>query len=259
MDFAVYKTLCEKMFEEEDKEFIFARLFLILEWNLMARSESVVNAHVNHIYWSEDALVFQFAKTKTDPFGKRSDQKWHVYSTPDCPATCPVLAMAQYIFSFPGTFCGLEEDGAEKMRLFSGTRQYDRFMDCLHKIVDKYTGYDQDNNAKLLTSMGIEKGDLGSHSARKGACSFVASGSTASPPIVAICLRACWSLGPVKERYLHYEAGGDQYTGQVVSGRNLLTVEFAKSPPYFHADANKKRDIVSLIRSYMINGDRRCC
>lgn len=49
MDFAVYKTLCEKMFEEEDKEFIFARLFLILEWNLMARSESVVNAHVNHI------------------------------------------------------------------------------------------------------------------------------------------------------------------------------------------------------------------
>ena len=256
MDFAVYKTICEKMMEEEDKEFIFARLFLILEWNLMARSESVVHAHVNHITWSDDAIIFHFAKTKTDPFGKRSEQKWHVYSTPDCPATCPVLAMAQYIFSFPGTFCGLEEDGAEKMRLFPGTRQYDRFMYCLHQIVDKYTGLDEDDQPKLLTSLGIAKGDLGSHSARKGACSFVASGSTASPPIVAICLRACWSLGPVKERYLHYEAGGDQYTGQVVSGRNMLTVEFAKSPPYFHVDANKKREIVSLIRSYMINGDR---
>ncbi|KAL7490459.1 hypothetical protein ACHAWT_000047, partial [Skeletonema menzelii] len=177
-------------------------------------------------------------------------------STPDCPATCPVLAMAHYIFSFPGTFSGLEEDGAEKMRLFPGTRQYDRFMYCLHEIIDKYTGLDDEGMPKLLTNMGIEKGDLGSHSARKGACSFVASGSTASPPIVAICLRACWSLGPVKERYLHYEAGGDQYCGQVVSGRNMLTVEFAKTPPYFHADEYEKRRIASLIRSYMTNGDK---
>mmetsp|Transcript_26390 Transcript_26390/g.41419 ORF Transcript_26390/g.41419 Transcript_26390/m.41419 type:complete len:122 (+) Transcript_26390:218-583(+) len=36
----------------------------------------------------------------------------------------------------------------------------------------------------------------------------------------------------------------------------MLTVEFAKSPPYFHVDANKKREIASLIRSYMINGGR---
>jgi len=72
---------------------------------------------------------------------------------------------------------------------------------------------------------------LGSHSARKGACSHASAGTTVSPPIVSICLRAIWSMGQVKERYLHYEKAGDQYLGRVVAGLNCSDHSFAVLPP----------------------------
>jgi hypothetical protein len=81
-------------------------------------------------------------------------------------------------------------------------------MSCLHRIIKKYTDE--------FFALGINPGDFGSHSARKGASSHACSGTTVSPPIVSICLRAMWSLGHVKERYLQYEKAGDQYLGRVV-------------------------------------------
>ncbi len=56
MGYDVYKKLCEKFLEEEGEEYIFARAFLTLEWNLMARSEIVVNAHILHVHWDADCL-----------------------------------------------------------------------------------------------------------------------------------------------------------------------------------------------------------
>ena len=37
MGFDVYKKICELFLKEEGEEFVFARAFLCLEWNLMAR------------------------------------------------------------------------------------------------------------------------------------------------------------------------------------------------------------------------------
>jgi hypothetical protein len=258
MDFKVYEKLCDLFLKEEGEEFIFARCFLALEWNLMARSENIVHANILHISWDNDSLVFRFVKTKGDQTGRNKDQKWHVYATPDNPTTCPVLAMACYLFANPGILSSStsvtdvdidsdsvvgdgmeveeddmeleadelgEDDGTEagldiatsqgkrrsnmhSGRLFPGGNQYDRFMDCLHRIIDKH----RDD----FFSLGISAGDLGSHSARKGACSYASAGTTVSPPIVSICLRAMWSMGQVKERYLQYEKAGDQYLGRVV-------------------------------------------
>ena len=42
---------------------------LCLEWNLMARSENVVNAHIFHVEWHADCLVFHFVKSKGDQTG----------------------------------------------------------------------------------------------------------------------------------------------------------------------------------------------
>ena len=54
MGFNVYKTICELMMKEHYEEYIFARVFLILEWNLMARSENVVDVHILHVHWEDD-------------------------------------------------------------------------------------------------------------------------------------------------------------------------------------------------------------
>ena len=75
--------------------------------------------------------------------------------------------------------------------------------------------------------------DLGSHSKRKGSATLVATGSTMSPPFSAICLRAGWSMGSVKERYIHYEKAGDQFVGRTVCDLYCLTSDFAISPYYF--------------------------
>eukprot|EP00957_Ditylum_brightwellii_P069306 5261565-Ditylum_brightwellii.AAC.1 len=40
-------------------------------------------------------------------------------------------------------------------------------------------------------------------------------------------------MGPVKDRYIHYEKAGDQLVGQSVTGISSLTPEFATSPCYF--------------------------
>jgi len=58
MEFAVYLKICELMLREEGPEYLFARVFFILEWNLMARAENVVHAHILHVIWEADAMVF---------------------------------------------------------------------------------------------------------------------------------------------------------------------------------------------------------
>ncbi|ETV66997.1 hypothetical protein H257_16688 [Aphanomyces astaci] len=45
------------------------------------------------------------------------------------------------------------------------------------------------------------KKDIGTHSIRKGAATFVSSGSTGGPSIISVCLRCGWFLGNVMERY----------------------------------------------------------
>ena len=52
----------------------FSYCFLVLEWNLMAGSENVVDNYVENVYFDNDCLVFQFEKNKYDQTGKNSDQ-----------------------------------------------------------------------------------------------------------------------------------------------------------------------------------------
>jgi len=268
MDFNIYQLMCELFMREEGEEFIFSRCFLTLEWNLMARSENVVHAHMFHITWENDSLVFRFVKSKGDQTGKKRDQAWHVYANPNNSAVCPVLAiaMACYIFTNPGIFGasaeeghnasmmttllevpeepGMEEHGGQ---LFPGAYQYVWFMDCIHRIIAKYP--------REFFAVGISASDLGLHSARKGAASHACAGSTVSPPMVSVCLRAMWSMGHVKERYLQYEKAGDQYLGRVVCGLDVNNVSFAVSPPFFDAESKTLEKIHTLLKDYAVRGD----
>ena len=49
MSFEVYKFIAKGLFESSKKEHVFVNLFLILNWNLMKRSENYVNMKVAHI------------------------------------------------------------------------------------------------------------------------------------------------------------------------------------------------------------------
>ena len=95
---------------------------------------------------------------------------------------------------------------------------------------------------------------LGSHSARKGSATYACCGCTAPPPFVAVCLRACWSLG-VKDSYFRHDSAGDRYLGRTLAMLPILTKEFAVSLPYFEFGRNDelKIELEGVINMYCGN------
>ena len=225
MSFDVYSKICEIFYKGKNPEYLFAHAFLTIEWNLMARSDNCVNMHINHVQWHEDAMLFFFGKSKGNQGGDRADKPWHVYSNPQMPFLCPVLAMAKYTLTHPDLF-------HDSCPLFPGLSQYSRFVKFFHKLLN--------DNAEVFERMGVKKGDIGSHSVRKGSITLVSSGCTVSPPMSFICLRACWSMGPVKDTYIHYEKAGDQFVGRSVTGISSLSKQFAVSPAYFDSSGSEE-------------------
>lgn len=66
--------------------------------------------------------------------------------------------------------------------------------------------------------MGLKPEEFGAHSSRKGAATFVSSGSTACPSSTAVSLRAGWVQPGVEDTYKRFEAAGDQYVGRCCAG-----------------------------------------
>jgi hypothetical protein len=65
-----------------------------------------------------------------------------------------------------------------------------------------------------------------------GAATF-AAGQTDGPSVIAVFLRALWSIGDVKDRYLFLNDGADQEVGRVVACLPSNAAEFAVLPPHF--------------------------
>ena len=112
--------MCTKLIGMETKDAVFAHLFLILEWNLMARSNNCTKLRLGHIVWRNDCLVFFFEKTKGYQTDEKSDSPYHVYSNPFEPRIYPVLALAKYIFSNPDVV-------TSNPSFFPGNDQYNRY------------------------------------------------------------------------------------------------------------------------------------
>ena len=75
-----YSKLTKLFFKLDDKEYIFAHVFLVLGWNLMKWTESCVDAKVNHIIFENNCLIFEFAKSKSHQSGEDHVGSWYVYS-----------------------------------------------------------------------------------------------------------------------------------------------------------------------------------
>ena len=106
--------------------------------------------------------------------------------------------------------------------------------------------------------MGVEKNTLRTHSCRKGAITVVSTGCTVSPPIASICLRAGWTLGTIKDRYIHYNKAGDQFCGRCVTGISSLKKEFATSPVYWDFTKSKQMGRIGVkktLEDYFFNAN----
>ena len=206
----------------------------------MKRAENAVEAKISHISFRDDALVFQFAKSKGRQNGEEHLGPWHVFANPHKPYLCPVLAMARYLFMYPESLLGTR-------KVFEGSNTYSRYCKQYRSFLFKH--------AKEIKDLGQDAAELGTHSARKGVGSLVASGCTISPPIVAICLRMGWALGGVLGKYLKHGEAGDQHVGRTASLMNPCEKEFGVSCPYFDFtdidDVIKKEELKNKLKIWL--------
>ena len=237
MSFACYELLCKKFFEGEKDEYNFAHLFLTLEWNLIARSDNVVNLAIGDLEWNDDALICYLKRTKTDQEGNNGKTPYHLYSNPLSPHLSVVLALGNYLLTNPGV---IKENGM----LFRAQYQYNRYSNVLQRVV-------KENEAEFAR-IGVKVGSIGTHSARKGAASLAASGCTIAPAMASICNRAGWKMGGTRDKYIRYENAGDQFLGRTLTGINSLSKEFSVSPPFFHLPQQEIEGVDELIRTHIV-------
>ena len=106
-----------------------------------------------------------------------------------------MLALSLYLLLNPDILKG-------DAPLFQGKEKtaFTRYSDNFNKLKEEM----KDD----LEALGFSPRDLGTHSARKGVATMVATGCTVSPPIVSLCIQAGWVIGVVKDKYFLGECWG---------------------------------------------------
>jgi hypothetical protein len=238
MTFQCYKLLCRKFLEGEKDEYMFALLFLVLEWNLIARSDNIVNLAVGDLEWSDDCLIIFLKKSKTDQEGVDALMLLHIYFNPLDPCIlCPGITLGMYLFSNPGIL-------TNNKKIFPAAHQYNRYSSILTKVIV--------DNSDEFERIGVKVGTIGSHSARKGAATLAASGCTVSLSMSSICNRAGWKMGGTRDKYIKYESAGDQFLGRTLCGLSSLVKEFSTSPPFFNLGASELASVDHFLWSHLV-------
>jgi hypothetical protein len=201
---------------------MFSWLFMVFCWNLIGRSNTVGNIMLQHMDWGGDCIKIKIAKHKGDQTGEGIGNEKHIYANPYNPAICPILSLAVFIF------CKYRGNDVVRQQLFDGRDSENRFGKALMKVLRSV----RDANPDVDLGAIIE--DLGTHSNRKGAASYLLSMFFLSA--VNVYLRAGWSLGNVQDRYIFAGAGGDQIVGRAAVGLPITDLRFVVLPPHFSID-----------------------
>jgi hypothetical protein len=218
MSTELYKFLCETFLKYGTMDGVFAHCYLVLSWNLACRCNNTARIKFSDIRWSHsfDSFSIAFSQSKTDQLGEEAKYPRHLYSNPVTPLVCPVLAVALYL-----TTCFGNNDAP--VNFFPGQSQDARFAGILQRTINE--------KWNDISQMGYRRGEIGTHSIRKGAVSYMAS-LPGGPSVASVCNRAGWTMGKVKDIYMRYVTSGDEFVGRCLSLMPLLSTEFASSPPY---------------------------
>ena len=221
----LYKSVCQWFLMWQSTEGIFCACFFVFTWNLACRSNNTARIRYGHMSWTFfDAMHVRFRHTKTQQHGEARRQKRACYSNPfewyiDLP-----LLMGLY---FATNFNTSQRRG---MKLFPGRakNQSARVSQLFKKLLMEHEGE--------VLAMGYDSiHELGLHSIRKGVSTHLAS-LPGGPPPAALCLRAGWSMGPVKDIYYHQTQGGDEFVGRCAAMLNMFNGDFACSSAFFEGD-----------------------
>ena len=98
--FGLYKQLCKWAVRTG---MIFVWVFLVLQWNLMARACNVDSISFQNFWAAGDSVVFKYDLNKRDRKGEKTTEK-HCYANPLKPKICLFLAFGCYLCIFQQKF-----------------------------------------------------------------------------------------------------------------------------------------------------------
>jgi hypothetical protein len=155
------------------KQTLLVHSYLILCWNLMARSNTVFSLLWNNFGWSGDCLTILYEKSKTNQEGENRVPR-HVYANPDDPVICQILALGIKI-------CSEESSNSVSFEVFPAETADSSFANWFKKVLSVLS-----EDELNLIDIPIDR--ISSHSSRKGGATFV-FGITDGPDSDSIKLR----------------------------------------------------------------------
>lgn len=213
--FSSYKWLAKTALKDENHQY--AHCYLILAWNMIARSHTVAPLLWKNIGWVDDCLTIKYDTSKTNQTGETIFPR-HIYANPFEPCICPILALGIKLLVDSHT-------GTTPAKLFPGEADKN-FCAWLGKIIKNPTNEDD------LAYLGTDPEEIGTHSLRKGAATYVC-GLTEGPQSDTIKLRMDHTIGKVDDKYFNIQAGADKLVGRCVTGLNLNSLDITVLPPLF--------------------------
>lgn len=224
MSVQLFRSMCGWFLDYETVDGIFALCFLVLTWNLACCVNNTACIKFSDVNWKEfDCYSVTFSHSKTDQVGDDARYPRHIFENHVDPLICPVLALSFHLSCCFGYFTVVDDS----LIIFQGPEQEKSFSRMFNKILA--------DNVDEVRAMGYEVSDLGTHSIRKGAATYLTS-IPGGPPVAASSQRGGWSMGNIKDRYFKYQEAGDQYVGRCLCLLPILQVNLASSPPYFDVD-----------------------
>ena len=220
MPFSVYAKLQEEFFKAGK---FYELAYTSLTWHLMCRTDNTGHLTLKHLTTICDCLVVEFNVTKMDKEGDTLRNLRRCFSNPQLWQLDVIFCLGCYLTTVPELArnnCPLLFPGEQD----SQKKRYQEALSAMLRTTDMVT---------FLAALGYKPSDFGAHSLRKGCATYVTSGSTGGPSIVAVCQRAGWSMGNVLDRYLKYDCNGDAFVGRVAAGLPLNSASFGDLPPHF--------------------------
>jgi hypothetical protein len=223
MSVEFFKELCRWLLNYCTSDGVFAYCYLVLTWNLACRLGITARIKFRDVLWTQlfDLFAKHFAHSMTNPTGEESKYPRHIYANPLNPIVCPLVALGLYLTS---CFNTVQNNNG---KLFPGAFQESRFAGLFSRVVNE--NWDQ------VSAMGYKRSEVGTHSIRMGAVSYIES-LPGGPPAASVCIRAGWTMGKVKDVYMRYVTSSDQFVGRSLCLLSVLKCDFGVSPPHFRSE-----------------------
>jgi len=98
MSLSCLHLLCQTFAGSSNDEYFFAWPFILLDWNLMAHLDNIVNLHVNHLSWTDNSLNTKMKKSKTNKECNNAKVAHHMYLNSANPFLNIGIALGVYLF-----------------------------------------------------------------------------------------------------------------------------------------------------------------